>query len=426
MNFIKATKWIITFLVFFYIPLNGQWIKKSFPSNENLFVVRFVSPEVGWVLGSKHIFKTTDAGSTWLAKDSVWSVWRGLYAFDDSTVIYFDYKRGIRRTSDGGNSWYTADSTIKDIVSFNFVNPNLLFASGGSGDSSSVYKTTNKGKTWSKIFNDYLGKYSWDFEKVSFIDSLKGWAATYGGEIFSTTDGGYNWTFQDSTATNYHRTPLKDIQFTTADSGWAVGGLTGFSIILRTTDGGKTWNDSLNPANITYCSLREIYMLNSKIGWFTGTNNGPSFIAKTTDGGNTWMDETPKDEYLGFESIAMVNESIGYLVGDEGRYYTTNNGGITGVDNNNRSLVNQFLLGQNYPNPFNPTTTIQYSIPKESFVTIKVYNILGKEIATLVDERKAIGNYSVIFNSNDLSSGIYFYKLISGTYSATKKMIILK
>ncbi len=90
------------------------------------------------------------------------------------------------------------------------------------------------------------------------------------------------------------------------------------------------------------------------------------------------------------------------------------------------SLVDKFHLSQNYPNPFNPTTTIQYTIPKEAFVTIKVYDDLGREIATLLNERKAIGNYSVDFNSSNLSSGIYFYRLISGTYSATKKMILMK
>ena len=91
----------------------------------------------------------------------------------------------------------------------------------------------------------------------------------------------------------------------------------------------------------------------------------------------------------------------------------------------NKEFIN-FVLKQNYPNPFNPSTTIQYSIPKESFVTIKVYNVLGKEIVTLVNERKSAGTYSVNFNSSNISSGVYFYRLISGTHSATKKMVILK
>jgi hypothetical protein len=99
---------------------------------------------------------------------------------------------------------------------------------------------------------------------------------------------------------------------------------------------------------------------------------------------------------------------------------------ITSVEQDNLIEISNFQLSQNYPNPFNPNTIIKYSIAKESFVTIKVYDILGKEIATLVDERKLRGNYSMVFNSNNLSSGIYYYRLISGTYSETKKMIVLK
>lgn len=93
---------------------------------------------------------------------------------------------------------------------------------------------------------------------------------------------------------------------------------------------------------------------------------------------------------------------------------------------NNFTKVKNFILYQNYPNPFNPKTTILYSIPKESLVIIKVYDALGKEIATLVNERKSRGNYSIDFNSSRLPSGIYFYRLISGTYISTKKMVILK
>ena len=95
------------------------------------------------------------------------------------------------------------------------------------------------------------------------------------------------------------------------------------------------------------------------------------------------------------------------------------------INEESQNLVN-FLLFQNFPNPFNPSTTILYSIPKESFVTIKVYNNLGKEIATLVNKRKAKGNYAIDFNSRNLSSGIYFYQLKTGEYISTKKMILLK
>jgi hypothetical protein len=87
---------------------------------------------------------------------------------------------------------------------------------------------------------------------------------------------------------------------------------------------------------------------------------------------------------------------------------------------------NKFELMQNYPNPFNPATTIIFSVPKTSFITIKIYDILGREIKTLVNEEKSAGNYSVQFTGSNLSSGIYFYRLQSGNYSQTKKLILLK
>ena len=89
-------------------------------------------------------------------------------------------------------------------------------------------------------------------------------------------------------------------------------------------------------------------------------------------------------------------------------------------------------MWQNYPNPFNPSTIIKYSIPKATFVTLKIFNILGKEVATLVNEEKPAGNYQIEFNEKQnvnnekLSSGIYFYKMYAGDYIQAKKMIYLK
>jgi Secretion system C-terminal sorting domain len=85
-----------------------------------------------------------------------------------------------------------------------------------------------------------------------------------------------------------------------------------------------------------------------------------------------------------------------------------------------------YSLVQNYPNPFNPTTTISYSLKKAGLITLKVYDILGKEVVTLVNENQEAGNYSVKFNASHLPSGIYFYKISSGIYTATKKLILLK
>jgi len=304
-----------------------------------------------------------------------------------------------------------------------------------------LYITVDGGESWKKIFDTYLGKHVYDFSKVSFIDSLQGWAASYGGQIFHTVDGGFTWEFQDSTALEYI-IPLRDIQFTTADSGWAVGGIAGTSIILRTSDGGENWSSYVSPRSITppdtlpltIASLKEIRMLNSKTGWIVGSINGPAYIMKTTDGGVTWKDETPKNEdkyFQGFESISMLDSQHGFIVGSDGRLYETTDGGeITEVVNN--PIVNgDFSLSQNYPNPFNPTTKIKYNVPliaksKMSNVKLTVYDVLGRKISTLVNGIKQPGNYEVNFNADGLSSGIYYYELKSGNYVSTKKMIFMK
>lgn len=95
-------------------------------------------------------------------------------------------------------------------------------------------------------------------------------------------------------------------------------------------------------------------------------------------------------------------------------------------DNNNNQISSDFKLEQNYPNPFNPTTTISFFIPKKDFVILKVFNSLGQEVKTLVNEEKFAGNYEVIFNAVDFPSGVYFYKLQTLNYIETKKMTFLK
>jgi hypothetical protein len=99
---------------------------------------------------------------------------------------------------------------------------------------------------------------------------------------------------------------------------------------------------------------------------------------------------------------------------------------ITSIEAEEASVPHQFLLRQNYPNPFNPTTTITFSIPLKSFVTLKIYDVIGREIATVVSEELGNGNYSRHWNSYGLSSGVYFYRLRAGNFVETKKMILLR
>jgi len=130
---------------------------------------------------------------------------------------------------------------------------------------------------------------------------------------------------------------------------------------------------------------------------------------------------TPDSTYTG--SQIGVSRLWGINNGDTTIY--DNFGGTTGISKI-QPQVNGFELKQNYPNPFNPTSTISYAVPKTVFVTLKVYDVLGKEVATLVNEEKPAGNYNSRFDSSGLASGMYIYRLTAGAYTETKKMILMK
>ena len=132
----------------------------------------------------------------------------------------------------------------------------------------------------------------------------------------------------------------------------------------------------------------------------------------------------PDSTYLGssIDTVYILSEKPGERVA---QVITLSGESVESV-NNKKAQILTFNLSQNYPNPFNPTTKIAYSIPKTSFVKLKVYDILGREVATLVDEEKSAGNYKVNFDGSNLTSGIYLFKIQVGNYSSVKKMILLK
>jgi hypothetical protein len=137
-----------------------------------------------------------------------------------------------------------------------------------------------------------------------------------------------------------------------------------------------------------------------------------------------------KSVRLIFQTTSNVGPSYTFMEIDpknyENQFYTFSFNTITGIKRTSQDINTNFILSQNYPNPFNPSTTINYSVPKAGFVTIKVYDVLGRAVATIVNANKPAGNYSVEFNASKLVSGIYFYRMESGSYTQTKKLLLLK
>ena len=435
----NSTRYIFSFF-FLFLPncfLLGQWVQQPFPTSESLWEVQFINDTTGWVLGDSALYKTTNGGETWHDKDSTEGYGMFLNALNDKVVFYGDLpwsnnpSRGMRRTINGGESWTTIDTTLYYYTDLEFVNDQIGFVTGqDKNEVPSMLKTSDGGITWKSILYNFSPS-NHSLEGISFADELHGWAVSYDAYVFNTTDGGNMWSLQDSIRPGVAPqpwVPVRDIVFTTPDSGWIVGGLSSFAITARTIDGGKNWTIF----EWRGCSTREVTFLNSQIGWFVGFGNAP-FIFNTKNGGINWEPQTlnysdPQDR--GFESISMIDKNLGWAVGwRPGKIYKYSNPEVTTAENkteSNTQKISGYSLEQNYPNPFNPSTTINFQIPKTDLVTIRIFDLLGKEITTLHNKITPAGKHKINFDSSGLASGIYYYQMQAGNFKEYKKFLLLE
>ena len=140
----------------------------------------------------------------------------------------------------------------------------------------------------------------------------------------------------------------------------------------------------------------------------------PFFVNSQSEPDYNGIRKVVEDEFLSIYSQHFSTIGFGFKVDDP-----------TNVNNLNVT-PNEYGLAQNYPNPFNPTTTINYTLPSAGFTKLSVYNTIGEEVQTLVNENQSAGTYNLNFNASDLPSGLYFYSLTSGNFTQTNKMILMK
>jgi hypothetical protein len=155
----------------------------------------------------------------------------------------------------------------------------------------------------------------------------------------------------------------------------------------------------------------------------THTSAGPTDIANVTSSGPY---NIPSGGSIDVAFALAADVGVANLRTAFANARTKYNSIITSVNDSKNPIPHKFELAQNYPNPFNPSTTIKYSIPSESHVVLKIYDMLGREVSTLLNEEKAPGIYSVNFIAGNLPSGVYLYKLTAGNYTSVKKLILLK
>ena len=405
-----------------------------------------------------YILTSTDAGITWDNHTRVITNPINIYGIDvrDSLSAYicgnYDYSTNyIYKTSDGGLNWQQSYSSsmngINDIKSFDY---STIFACGVQNYYQGlILKSTDSGQNW----ETQLLSSVYSINQLSLPDSHAIYALT-DEKVIKSTNMGSSW----STIYQPSYPSFRDIEFISADVGYVVGGYYP-SNLYKTTNGGVNWNIYTLSSN---ADINSINFPSENVGYACGYNS----IYKTTNGGASWT-QIPISNVYSFYDIVFNDEYNGWVIGNNGIYHTVNGGlswvmefaksdysfntfGISKLQslwaagegckiikyrgdlstsvsfNQNDLLPTEYALLQNFPNPFNPLTKIRYDIPKASQVSLKVYDILGAEVTTLVNEFLQPGRYTTEWNATRFASGVYIYSLQAGDFVQNKKMILMK
>ena len=405
------------------------------------------------------------------------NIWTCGWEYEDYGYDPPQGNRALIHSTDGGNTWEKTVFNDPDFSSFNdifFLNNELGWA---VGENNIIIHTNNGGNTW-EYQNSGLGNNDSDLLKVFFTDSLSGYIIGWYNHVLKTVDGGETWFNSVSnlpTSFNGY-----DIFFINKNCGWIVGqnGYDNAGEIYKTENGGQSWQIKRSKNDFRYTSVQfndslvgwvagdyfnseliytenggqswqiiftdslpisDLFFLDNNYGWIIISNVywtqnqyisdfHPTYLFYTSNGGQNW------EEYFTIPSpsinaITFTDMNTGWVVGSNGAILKTNSGGITAIEDKPEQITispENFQLSQNYPNPFNPTTTIEFSIPKTEFVKLKIYNLLGQEVAALVSDKLPPGNYKYTWDASAFASGIYYYKIEAEKYTKTRKLILLK
>jgi photosystem II stability/assembly factor-like uncharacterized protein len=419
--------------------------------------------------GKNFVYLSTDNGATWVKRSVYTNAALGsagismITAKDANTALVCLTTGEILRTTNAGVKWDTVTSYSTPDVAFcdgiKFVGQDTVIAYGDADDKGIyVARSIDAGKTWTRYPNVnsslpgdslniggiYAGYVTYGSAMEVYGKTI--WITLYNTandppSILKSTDGGTTWswfrvTLPGGPALNYY---IRSITFKDNNVGFAVtkrayvNATSNDNYLVKTTDGGRTWSDTINVApgkghvDAKPDVARAIRGTNTVIavGWGGASATSTSMAWISNDNGSTWTSMNAPSPVAGSDlrNCAFGSTTQGLLFGYNNVVKFSL---VTAVENEHGVIPTGFALEQNYPNPFNPTTKITYSVPKTSVVELKVYDLLGRTVATLVNGEQAVGTYTVNFNAQGLSSGVYVYTMKAGDFKATKSLVLVK
>lgn len=356
------------------------------------------------------IFYSEDGGSNWiqsklnprLTAHSMTSIGTNLYA---GIYDYITDTGGVYISTDNGTNWTKSSLNRKTIYAINNFNSSLYAGAAYSG----IFKSTDNGINWNKIYGR-TGCVPYCFYQRGskiFVGMFRDNHYFLTGLYFLTNEG-VNW---DSVMN------INSVQSITANTNYLFVACNNTPGVLRSDNEGVNWSAVVTDKGAWSILTEGNYV-------FAGTTSNGVYMS--SNNGDTWIE---KNEGLIGNTVKSLLTSDGYIYAGNNNYgiFRRMISEITSVNKIKSVIPTSFALEQNYPNPFNPTTKISFALPKAGLVTIKVFDVLGKEIETLVNESLKPGTYEATFDGSSYPSGVYFYQLsVNNEKIAIKKMLYIK
>lgn len=386
-----------------YVSLNGglNWNEaNSGITNQNITDLIFDgNTKIYCSTVNDGLFVTSNGGNTWMRTGLDYKYISALCSIGNNTLLAFTVdSHKLYRSTNSGLSWQVAVDSLPLNSIYTFVSSNNdIFAGTNDG----IYKSSNLGSNWSLI---------------ALAGSPVPRMVKHANILFAITDSAFYRSINNGT--NWIRMAgfqqlLNDMTFSNFDNNIYV---TKAGSFYRSTDGGFNWlqiNSTMGFGNI----------ICNNSGVIFGSKYGGVF--RSDDSGHTWVDIN--SGLFNSHAGKMVIDNNGFLlVSTQGSGVFRSAHSVISVKPISTVVPESFSLHQNYPNPFNPTTKIKFEVSKLSKVKLIIYDVLGREIATLVNEQLKPGFYEIEWNGTKYASGIYFYKLITKDFTETKKMVLIK
>lgn len=409
----KRYIYVIFLLFLFLVSADSQWVPLGGGLGGDILDIAVFNSNI-YAGGTAYLFRSTNNGDNWTGHMSnpayAWSIAAsGSNLYCGVSTSGMTMTAGIYKSTNNGINWSLIGLNNKPVFDLTGTDQELVAVALDQGDFR-IFRSTNAGMNWV----DIKGTLS-----LATIQVAVSGNRIYGGGqgLHVTTNYGTNWSALFMTDN------IESISV--SDSLIFIG--TYSKGVYRSSNYGQSWDRvlQLNKRIPSVYHYGNNVFAGADTGFYVSTNNGLNFADKT--------------QGLGNASISSIVIHNNYIFVSNSNYLSTNVSAwrrplaeVIGIKNISTELPLRYDLHQNYPNPFNPSTRISFDVSPDSRfdgngnVVLKIYNALGREISVLVNEQLQPGTYEVTWNANSYPSGVYFYKLTSGDFSQTMRMILLK